>query len=554
MSASSKKKLRKEQNSAQMTEKQRRQKAEDRKTKLYTGIFIAAMALVICITAATLIIRAVNNSGIIEKNTIAATIDGHEINNVEMNYFFMDTVDNMYKNWYANYNYYTTYYIKQMYGLDLTKSLDSQIYDATTRQTWGDYFLSIALDDVKTCYAMYNKAIAEKHSLTEDEKKANDATIADLKNTATKSGYSLDAYLRLIYGNGADEKSYIEYKEKSALARSYLNKYHDSLSYTDKDFRDHEVEHFDDYTCFTYNTYHMTYDKFLKGGKKNDQGKIEYSNEEIQAATDAMNKAAESLKAAKTVEEFNKLIAALEINADKKDVKSTEYKRTFTLNIEESLKKWLTDSARKAGDIGIVAKAETTENEDGSTTSKENGIYVVYLQERDDNTAFMSDVRHLLVAFEGGTKDSSGNTTYSDKEKEAAKKEATELLNSWKNGAATEESFTALVKEKTDDEGSKETGGLYENINPDSEYVENFLKWAIDPAREKGNTDIVETEYGYHIMYYVGDSEMTYRDSMIESELREADYTKWVDSVTEKVAFVKGDTSRVKKDIVIATS
>ena len=63
----------------------------------------------------------------------------------------------------------------------------------------------------------------------------------------------------------------------------------------------------------------------------------------------------------------------------------------------------------------------------------------------------------------------------------------------------------------------------------------------------------METEYGYHIMFYVGDSEMTYRDSMIESELREADYTKFVDSLTAAIKFVEGDTSRVKRDIVIST-
>ena len=553
MSASSKKKLRKEQSAAQMTEKQRRQKAEDKKIKIYTGIFIAAMALVICITAATLIIRGINNSGIIEKNTIAATIDGHEINSVEMNYFLMDTIDSMYSNWYASYNYYTSYYIKQMYGLDLTKSLDSQIYDATTRQTWGDYFVSIALDDARTCYAMYNKAVADKHTLTAEEQTALNETIADLKDTASKNGYKFNAYLRLVYGNGSDESSFLEYKQKSALARSYLNKYYESLSYTNKDFRDYETEHYDDFTCFTYNTYHLTYDKFLKGGTKNDAGKMEYSDAEINAATDAMNQAAESLKAATSVEDFNKLIAALEINADNKDAKSSEYKRTFTPSIEESLKKWLTDSARKPGDVGVVNKVNTKENEDGSSTTTEDGIYVVYFQERDTNTDFMSDVRHLLVAFEGGTKDSNGNTTYSDQEKETAKNKATELLNTWKSGAATEESFIALVKEKTDDEGSKETGGLYENINPESQYVENFLNWAIDPAREKGNTGIVETEYGYHIMYYVGDSQQTYRDSMIESTLREADYSDWVDAVTNATTFKEGDTSRVNRDVIISS-
>lgn len=552
MSASSKKKLRKEQNAELMTEKQRRQKAEDKKVKIYTSIFVVAMALVICFAAATLIIRGVNKSGIFEKNTIAATIDGHEINSVEMNYFVMDAVDSMYSTWYSYYNYYTSYYIKQMYGLDLTKSLDSQIYDAKTGQTWGDYMVSMAMNDAKTCYAAYNKAVAEKYTMTAEEKKAMENEIAEMKSAAKSNGYSFNNYLSLIYGNGADAKSYTAYKEKSAIARSYLSNYYDSLSYTTEDYRKHDAECYDDYSAFSYNTYLMTYESFLTGGTENASGKIEYSDEEIAAAYEALAQAAESLTAATSLEEFDKLISELSINKDKKDVASTANKRVFGKDLEESLKDWITNTEREPGNIGIMNKITSTENEDGSTTEKEEGTYVVYFVERDDNTDYMNDVRHLLVAFEGGTKDSNGNTTYSDAEKAAAKAKAEELLNQWNAGAATEDSFAALVKEKTDDEGSAETGGLYENINPESDYVENFLNWAIDPARTKGETGIVETEYGYHIMYYVGDSEMTYRDSMIEAELREADYTKYVESLTAAVKFTEGNTSRVKRDIIIS--
>ena len=60
-----------------------------------------------------------------------------------------------------------------------------------------------------------------------------------------------------------------------------------------------------------------------------------------------------------------------------------------------------------------------------------------------------------------------------------------------------------LAKEKTEDPGSKDKGGLYEGVMNDGKYVKSFTDWSIDAARKPGDTGIVETEYGYHIMYYV---------------------------------------------------
>ncbi len=116
----------------------------------------------------------------------------------------------------------------------------------------------------------------------------------------------------------------------------------------------------------------------------------------------------------------------------------------------------------------------------------------------------IADVRHILVCPKGGTKDeTTGATTYSEKEWAACLAEAEKILDEWKKGAATEESFGELAKTYTEDTGSASTGGLYEDIAPGASYVENFLNWSIDMNRQKGDTDIVKTEYGYHIMYYV---------------------------------------------------
>lgn len=118
------------------------------------------------------------------------------------------------------------------------------------------------------------------------------------------------------------------------------------------------------------------------------------------------------------------------------------------------------------------------------------------------------DVRHLLVMPKGGTKAEDGVTvTYSEEEWAACLQEAEALYAQWKAGDATQESFAALATEHTEDPGSASTGGLYQEITASSNLVPEFLEWCIAAERKSGDTDIIKTDYGYHIMYFVDGEE-----------------------------------------------
>lgn len=121
-------------------------------------------------------------------------------------------------------------------------------------------------------------------------------------------------------------------------------------------------------------------------------------------------------------------------------------------------------------------------------------------------SGLVSSVRHILVTpeTEEAAEDSEAtDTTITQEQWDACLAQAQTILDEWKNGDATEESFAALATAHTDDPGSATNGGLYENITPTSSYVENFLNWSVDMTRQPGDTEIVKTEYGYHIMYFV---------------------------------------------------
>ncbi len=110
------------------------------------------------------------------------------------------------------------------------------------------------------------------------------------------------------------------------------------------------------------------------------------------------------------------------------------------------------------------------------------------------------NVRHILIQPET---DDEGNAT--DEAKADAKALAEEILETWKKDP-TEDNFASLAQLHSTDSGSAENGGLYEDVYP-GQMVEAFNDWCFDPARKTGDTDIVETDYGFHVMYFVSQSD-----------------------------------------------
>jgi parvulin-like peptidyl-prolyl isomerase len=143
-----------------------------------------------------------------------------------------------------------------------------------------------------------------------------------------------------------------------------------------------------------------------------------------------------------------------------------------------------------------------------------------------------------------------GKTVYSEAEKKAAYDALVAIQKEWQDNGGTVEAFEALAKEKTDDTGSKDVGGLYEDVFP-GQMVTNFNDWCFAEEREPGNYEIVETEYGYHLLYFVAKQENTYRQLMIEDALRGEKYTTWYNEQQEAATVTVLDTKYLTRDYVI---
>ena len=527
MSASDKKKLRAAERAEKMTEKQLTEQKEAKKLKIMSTVFVVVLALMLCFAVVTAVTKTIEGKGLREKNTVALTVNDHEISNAELNYYFIDSVNNFYN----NYGAYAS-----LFGLDLTKPLNEQYIDEESGLTWADDFLTAAIENAKAVYAMNDAANAAGFTLSDDAKAEIDAAMSEAEIYALYYyGYgSLEDYLKAMFGQGATVESYRNFCEMTYIANEYQYYYADTLVYEDADIREAEAEQYDAYSSYSYNSYYMAVSKFT-------------DEAEAEAAAKAL-----AVEENNTVEALDAAIAALPVNAET-TAASTAYDDVLHSNVSATYAEWVTDASRKAGDITYIAYTSTSTDENGKETTTVNGYYVVLFNGSTDNNFGMSNVRHILVAFEGGTYDSTtGLTTYSDEEKLTAKMEAENIYNEWKNGKANEASFTVLANEKSDD-GDGTTGGLYENINPASNYVTNFLNWALE-AHEVGDTGIIESEYGYHIMFYVGLSEQTYRDFMIESDLRNADLNSWYTALLEAATSETGNTKYITTDLVLSAN
>ena len=538
MSASSKKKLRNEQNAAALTERQQQEIKEAKKLRTYTALFAIAIAVMLVVVVTTSVIE----SGIIQRSTTALTVGESKVSAAELNHYYVDTV-NQYVQEAGDYI--------SLFGIDTTVPLDEQYFNEEVGQTWADYFLEYAESSAQAMYAYYNAAKAEGYTLSAESLTTIESTVSNYALYATVYGMSTDGYIANIYGKGCNEDTLRHYAEVQLLASEYMNDKMESKEFTDEDLRAAEAENYGAYSAFTYNYYYLAASKFYEGGTTNEEtGTTQYSDEEMAAGREAAKAVAESLLTATTADELDAAIAALEINAESTTAKSTRQEDYLYSNVPSAIREWVAGD-RKAGDIDVIASEYTSTDADGNETKEVGGYYVVLFESADDNTRPLVNVRHILIAPEGGTYDSTtGTTTYTDEELAAAKSEAEALLASFLDGEATEEAFAQLAKDNSTDTGSVENGGLYEDVYP-GQMVTSFNDWCFDESRKPGDTGVVESDYGYHVMYFSGNSETSYRDYMIEQELLTDYMTEFETQLIESNALTVKNTKYVQTDLVL---
>ena len=142
----------------------------------------------------------------------------------------------------------------------------------------------------------------------------------------------------------------------------------------------------------------------------------------------------------------------------------------------------------------------------------------------DYKDLYYADVRHVLIKF-AGTDEAS---------KAAAKDKAEKLYNEYLKNP-TLDHFIKLAQDNSAD-GSASKGGLIEGVYP-GQMVENFDKWCFEEGRKAGDHGLIETEYGWHLMYYDGDNANIYKTAA--ERYAEAKYSTWEEDLFKQYSLAE---------------
>ena len=598
MSGSSKKKLRKEQQNAALTEKQLKAKKEAKQLKTYTMTFVICMVLVVAIVLGIFLQAPINT--IINQNTQAVTIGNHTLTVPMFSYFYVDEINNYYMRLYQQYGQYASYLL----GFTPGVSLNKQVFDKETGETWAQFFMSSAAESAQIVYALYDLAVAQGHTLTAEEQATLTSTINELDYTAAQAGYrSVNTYLTAVYGNGATKETFSEYSRISALASSYYNKYSEDLhkSYTAEQLAKFEEDKVGEFYSYTFLSYQITVSNYLGEGTKDESGNVTYTDEQKAEALEKAKADAEKLMGhpIKDAVTFNEILAEIfkqveesngnettdpsdptiestdattEPSADPSETGTTapttsgsttetklptctEADRYLYSQLNATLQEWVKSDKLALDTLTLLEvktekaheHAEGEEHSDDEEKEYEvTGFMVVLMQKVDHNDMKMVNVRHILIEIEDLATDASEeDKALADT---VAKTEAEKLLNQFLEGEKTPEKFGELATANTKDPGSVTTGGLYEDVYP-GWAVKEFDDWCFDPERKVGDTGIVKTENGYHVMYLESFTERTFREYMIANQILTEDLEKWLEDLKAATPYVEIDLSRMNWDI-----
>ena len=507
MSASRQKKLRQEQAASAPTTKRRPATEEEKsakRLKVWTVVFYVVIGLMVIGIAAAAIV----NSGVLDRTLTAVTIGNHKLTAAELNYYYLDTINNT-----MNNNSMMSYMVTS------GTPLDEQEYLGDEFDTWADYFLDTAITTARNTYAVYDEAVAKGHTLSEEEQSEVDTALSSMSTYASLYGYSsASAMLRANYGRGCNESSYREYLKVQQLASSYANKYLNDLDYSQEEIDAYGAEDPTAYNSYSYRYYLLNTSDYYEEGVETPTD--EQKAAALTAAENAAKELAESSKgdAAKFKAAVDELEAAKKA-AQEQPTDSTEpAESTEPTEPEEETDvslDWMVEEGRQAGDTTYIA------------AGNDAGFYVaMYLDSRDNSNVETVNVRHILIS-------TSENVTAED-----AKKQIEDLKTEFESNP-TEEHFAELAQQKSSDTGSSANGGLYENVAP-GQMVEAFNDWIFDTSRKAGDVGIVETDYGCHLMYFVGPGKYSFRDSLIVNAKTNADYEAWYTGLTEALTPSRG--------------
>ena len=437
-------------------QKRKEEKEKEKKEeRISTAVGIVFLVALVCLVASFPI------RTYLATHETYVVINGEEVNKVEFDYVY-NTSKNNYITQYGSYLSY--------FGLDTSKDLSTQMYSETL--TWKDYFEQNAVESLKQNKALMAEAKAAGFTYdTTDEYNTFKETI---KTSAAAAGVSDKEYVRSIYGSYATMGRIEEYVKNDMVMNAYYQKLQEDNAPSDDEIQSYYEENKATYDSVDYRLTTIEADLPTEPTELADP--VEETAADTTGSTDgtAATDSTQDTAYQPSDAEIAKAMEDAKVLADDaeqtvaKDGEAHENEKKSSVNY--MISDWLFDDARKAGDTTVI------------TNDNSHCYYAVAFEKRYLDETPSADVRVIIP-----TEDKTGE----------------EILEEWKNGAATEDSFAELCKKYTQDTSAVENGGLFEQVTKTG-MTEELSNWIFDSSRQAGDTVAITVSDSTYVLYYIG--------------------------------------------------
>ena len=437
-------------------QKRKEEKEKEKKEeRISTAIGIVVLVALVCLVASFPI------RTYLATHETYVVVNGEAVNKVEFDYQYNLTKNN----YITQYGSYLTYF-----GLATSTDLSTQLSSDTL--TWQDYFEQNAVESLKQNKALMAEAKAAGFTYdTTDEYNTFKETI---KTSAAAAGVSDKEYVRSIYGSYATMGRIEEYVKNDMVMNAYYQKLQEDNAPSDDEVQSYYEENKATYDSVDYRLTTIEADLPTEPTELADP--VEETAADTTGTTDgtAATDSTQDTAYQPSDAEIAKAMEDAKVLADDaeqtvaKDGEAHENEKKSSVNY--LISDWLFDDARKAGDTTVI------------TNDNSHCYYVVAFEKRYLDETPSADVRVIIP-----TEDKTGE----------------EILEEWKNGAATEDSFAELCKKYTQDTSAVENGGLFEQVTKTG-MTEELSNWIFDSSRQAGDTVAITVSDSTYVLYYIG--------------------------------------------------
>ncbi|MBQ8980818.1 MAG: peptidyl-prolyl cis-trans isomerase [Eubacterium sp.] len=409
-------------------------------------------------------------------------------------------------NYYYNsiYQNYLQYAQQGYYQLDTTKDFSKQ-YTTNAKGkkvTWEQMFKDDTVDRLQYILALYHAGVENGVELNKEQKDQIKQQVSDLKKSASESEQSVDEYISEQFGDYCGLATIKKMLTQAFIANNCYRQFLIDNKPTEKEVNAYFKKNKDNFTQVNIG--------YIP---------IPYNADDGTARAKAEKEAAKYAKQVKNLDDLKLLVPKACKDLIKQYVAAGQYEdedscaEAIAGMLEVSVVK--SDTSFPDGAKDWLFSSKTKKNTTTTFTDANNAVVYILLKISDvsikDDVTY--SVRHILVKPETGKEEEESSDTnstpkYTKAQWDAAKKKADKYLAEYKKGKKNELSFATLAEEYSDDTESTSKGssgmygGLYDGVSL-GQMVPSFEKWATDKSRKYGDTGIVKSDFGYHIMFFV---------------------------------------------------